>query len=271
MSYKSPRTPGSTPIHDYDSVYSRMSSATPTPSPRPTWADSTPRRPATRAAHSRFNSYSQASDFSPRPPKDSPRYNSIGQYSTADVSHKTSSSRRLSESSPRSKRDRRFSFTYVRASTPYGESDEDEIIEALGHTYCFPHSPPPRSIITANPLSYLETLMMTGDGTLITTTTCRVLPPPLSTMTTTHESRPLLSSRLSLNLDLLPVSATAVDPPPRSPLPGHRLSVPLAHTAASPPLPLLLPRPLMPMLESTAFLLDTHSRTGTLPKSPSFS
>ncbi|RBR02349.1 hypothetical protein FVER53590_01825 [Fusarium verticillioides] len=84
MSYKSPRTPGSTPIHDYDSVYSRMSSATPTPSPRPTWADSTPRRPATRAAHSRFNSYSQASDFSPRPPKDSPRYNSIGQYSTAD-------------------------------------------------------------------------------------------------------------------------------------------------------------------------------------------
>ncbi|KAK2673717.1 hypothetical protein RAB80_011260 [Fusarium oxysporum f. sp. vasinfectum] len=138
MSYKSPRTPGSTPIHDYDSVYSRMSSATPTPSPRPTWADSTPRRPATRAAHSRFNSYSQASDFSPRPPKDSPRYNSIGQYSTADVSHKTSSSRRPSESSPRSKRDRRFSFTYVRASTPYGESDEDEIIEALGHTYVLP-------------------------------------------------------------------------------------------------------------------------------------
>ncbi|KAJ4254448.1 hypothetical protein NW762_010046 [Fusarium torreyae] len=139
MSYQSPRTPGSTPIHDYDSVYSRMSSATPTPSPRPTWADSTPRRPATRAAHhSRFNSYSQASDFSPRPPKDSPRYNSIGQYSTADVSHKTSSSRRPSESSPRSKRDRRFSFTYVRASTPYGESDEDEIIEALGHTYVLP-------------------------------------------------------------------------------------------------------------------------------------
>ncbi|KAK6710114.1 hypothetical protein SNK03_004560 [Fusarium graminearum] len=83
MSYHSPRTPGSTPIHDYD-TYSRMSSATPTPSPRPTWADSTPRRPATRVAHSRFNSYSQTSDFSPRPPKDSPRYNSNGQYSTAD-------------------------------------------------------------------------------------------------------------------------------------------------------------------------------------------
>ncbi|KAF5228142.1 hypothetical protein FAUST_11296, partial [Fusarium austroamericanum] len=137
MSYHSPRTPGSTPIHDYD-TYSRMSSATPTPSPRPNWADSTPRRPATRVAHSRFPSYSQASDFSPRPPKDSPRYNSNGQYSTADVSHKTSSSRRPSESSPRSKPGRRFSFTYVRASTPYGESDEDEIIEALGHTYVLP-------------------------------------------------------------------------------------------------------------------------------------
>ena len=138
MSYHSPRTPGSTPIHDYDGVYSRMSSATPTPSPRPTWADSTPRRPATRAAHTRFNSYSQQGDFSPRPPKDSPRYNSFGQYSTADVSPKTSSSRRLSTSSPRTKHDRRSSFTYVRASTPYGESDEDEIIEALGHTYVLP-------------------------------------------------------------------------------------------------------------------------------------
>ncbi|KAF7548977.1 hypothetical protein G7Z17_g6705 [Cylindrodendrum hubeiense] len=139
MSYPSPRTPGSTPIHDYDSVYARMSSATPTPSPRPTWAESsTPRRPATRAAHGRFNSYSQTGDFSPRPPKDSPRYNSNGQYSTADVSPKYFSSRRPSGSSPRSKRDRRSSFTYVRASTPYGESDEDEIIEALGHTYVLP-------------------------------------------------------------------------------------------------------------------------------------
>ncbi|KAH6894478.1 hypothetical protein B0T10DRAFT_252736 [Thelonectria olida] len=140
MSYPSPRTPGSTPIHDYESVYTRMSSATPTPSPRPTWAETTPRRPATRAAHGRFNSYSQSGDFSPRPPKDSPRYNSNGQYSTADVSPKhSSSSQRPSVSSPRSsKRDRRSSFTYVRASTPYGESDEDEIIEALGHTYVLP-------------------------------------------------------------------------------------------------------------------------------------
>lgn len=118
-----------------------MSSATPTPSPRPGWAEAnTPRRPATRAAHGRFNSYSQQGDFSPRPPKDSPRYNSYGQYSTADVSPKhSSSSRRPSGSFPRSsKSDRRFSYTYVRASTPYGESDEDEIIETLGHTYVLP-------------------------------------------------------------------------------------------------------------------------------------
>lgn len=138
MSYPSPRTPGSTPIRDYD-TFSRMSSATPTPSPRPGWADA-PRRPATRAAHTRFNSYSQQGDFSPRPPKDSPRYNSSGHYSTADVSPKhSSSSRRPSGSFPGpSKSDHRFSYSYVRASTPYGESDEDEIIETLGHTYVLP-------------------------------------------------------------------------------------------------------------------------------------
>lgn len=84
MSFASPRTQGSTPIHDYDPVYARMS-ATPTPSPRPGWADvQTPGRPATRAAHGRYNSYSQEGSFSPRPPRDSPRYNSSGQYSTAD-------------------------------------------------------------------------------------------------------------------------------------------------------------------------------------------
>lgn len=32
-------------------------------------------------------------------------------------------------------RDRRFSHTYVRAATPFGESDEDEIFEASGRTY----------------------------------------------------------------------------------------------------------------------------------------
>lgn len=63
-----------------------MSSATPTPSPRPNWLDAqqTPRRPATRAAHTRVNSYSTQSTFSPRPPRDSPRYNSSGEYATVD-------------------------------------------------------------------------------------------------------------------------------------------------------------------------------------------
>lgn len=111
-----------------------MSSATPTPSPRPNWLDATtPRRPATRAAHSRATSYSQQGSFTPRPPKDSPRYNSSGEYATVDVSPLTSSSTRRP-----SGRDRRYSYTYVRASTPYGESDEDEIIEALGRTYVLP-------------------------------------------------------------------------------------------------------------------------------------
>jgi hypothetical protein len=119
-----------------------MSSATPTPSPRPNWLDSTtPRRPATRAAHSRVHSYSQQTpSFSPRPPRDSPRYNSSGEYATVDVSAKhSSSSRRPSGSFQRpSNSGRRYSYTYVRSSTPYGESDEDEIIEAMGHVYVLP-------------------------------------------------------------------------------------------------------------------------------------
>ncbi|KAI9900491.1 hypothetical protein N3K66_004753 [Trichothecium roseum] len=119
-----------------------MSSATPTPSPRPTWfegAGSTPRRPATRAAHTRVSSYSTQSTFSPRPPRDSPRYNSSGEYATVDVSYNNSSSRRPSVSFQRpSKHNRRSSFTHVRSSTPYGESDEDEIIETLGCTYVLP-------------------------------------------------------------------------------------------------------------------------------------
>ena len=124
-----------------------MSSATPTPSPRPNWLDAqqTPRRPATRAAHTRVNSYSTQSTFSPRPPRDSPRYNSSGEYATVDVSYQDFSSRGPSNPSHHhhhhraSKRDRRSSFTsYVRSSTPYGESDEDEIIEAMGRTYVLP-------------------------------------------------------------------------------------------------------------------------------------
>ncbi|KJZ78579.1 hypothetical protein HIM_01970 [Hirsutella minnesotensis 3608] len=141
MNYPSPRTPGSTPIHEWE--YSRMSSATPTPSPRTNWFEaSTPqRRPATRAAHhSRSSSYAQHSSYTPRTHMESPRYNSYGDYCTVDVSAKDfSSSRRPSgpfQSPPG--RDRRHSYANVRASIPYGESDEDEIFEAMGHIYVLP-------------------------------------------------------------------------------------------------------------------------------------
>ncbi|KAK1248462.1 hypothetical protein MKX08_006682 [Trichoderma sp. CBMAI-0020] len=134
MNYPSPRTPGSTPIHEWE--YTRMSSATPTPSPRPSWLE-TPRRPATRAAHSRASSYSQGGASTPRAPVDSPRYNSSGQYATVDVSSKHFSSSRGPSGSSQfpAWHDRRFSHTYVRAATPFGESDEDEIFEASGRTY----------------------------------------------------------------------------------------------------------------------------------------
>ncbi|RCI17118.1 hypothetical protein L249_2590 [Ophiocordyceps polyrhachis-furcata BCC 54312] len=133
MNYPSPRTPGTTPMHEWE--YSRMPSATPTPSPRANWFDpSTPRRPATRAAahHSRASSYQQP--HSPWPYMESPRYNSYGTYCTVDVSVKDfSSSRRppVWVSPPPSP-------CRGRASTPYAESDEDEFFEAMGRTYMLP-------------------------------------------------------------------------------------------------------------------------------------
>ncbi|KAM3458119.1 hypothetical protein MY3296_000769 [Beauveria thailandica] len=155
MSFPSPMTPGSTPQYDRD--YRDYSA---TPSPRRDWtfdSPTTPIRPATRAAHGRAASYSQRSPFpphpqvvrpqppvySPHPWGDSPRYTSDGVYAArvdVDVSPKHfSSSRRPSASfytPPRG--DRRHSYFHVRASTPYGESDEDEIIETLAGTYVLP-------------------------------------------------------------------------------------------------------------------------------------
>lgn len=61
------------------------------------------------------------------------------------------SSRRTSaqyQTPPR--RDRRNSYTYVRASTPYGESDEDELIEAMGFTLKIPARTRFKSRHTAN-------------------------------------------------------------------------------------------------------------------------
>ncbi|KZZ99432.1 hypothetical protein AAL_02004 [Moelleriella libera RCEF 2490] len=138
MGYPSPRTPGSSPVHEWD--YGRMFSSTPTPSSRQWFESSTPRRPATRAAHARSSSYTQHGFSTPRTHMESPRYNSQGDYCTVDVSGKAfPSSRRTSaryQTPPR--RDRRHSYTYVRGSTPYGESDEDEIIETYERTYVLP-------------------------------------------------------------------------------------------------------------------------------------
>lgn len=147
-------TPGSTPLYDRD--YRDYSA---TPSPRRDWmfdTPTTPIRPATRAAHGRSASYSQRPPFPAHPqarpqppvysphPLDSPRYTSEGVYAArvdVDVSAKHfSSSRRHSASfhhiPPRG--DRRHSYSHVRASTPYGESDEDEIIETMAGTFVLP-------------------------------------------------------------------------------------------------------------------------------------
>ncbi|TQV97849.1 hypothetical protein V2A60_006431 [Cordyceps javanica] len=151
MNFPSPMTPGSTPQYDRD--YRDYSA---TPSPRRDWTfdtPTTPIRPATRAAHGRAASYCQRSPFPPHPqpqprpqppvysphPWDSPRYTSDGVYAArvdVDVSPQYFSSRRHSASWPSFHvpppwGDRRHSYSHVRASTPFGESDEDEIIESL--------------------------------------------------------------------------------------------------------------------------------------------
>ncbi|OAQ99349.1 hypothetical protein LLEC1_01058 [Akanthomyces lecanii] len=153
MNFPSPMTPGSTPQYDRD--YRDYSA---TPSPRRDWTfgtPTTPIRPATRAAHGRAASYSQRSPFPlhpqarPQPPVysphpwESPRYTSDGIYAArvdVDVSPKHFSSSRRHSASLHTPPwgDGRPSYYHVRASTPYGESDEDEIIETLAGTYVLP-------------------------------------------------------------------------------------------------------------------------------------
>lgn len=153
MNFPSPMTPGSTPQYDRD--YRDYSA---TPSPRRDWTfdtPTTPIRPATRAAHGRAASYSQRSPFPPHPqarpqppvysphPWESPRYTSDGVYAArvdVDVSPKHFSSSRRHSASFHTPPwgDGRHSYSHVRASTPYGESDEDEIIETLAGTYVLP-------------------------------------------------------------------------------------------------------------------------------------
>ncbi|KAJ9165777.1 Vegetative cell wall protein gp1 [Coniochaeta hoffmannii] len=121
MTYNSPS--GSTPRAGGYYYEDKYASPSPTPSPRYYYAGGqTPQRPATRA-HFRGNS-SGAFDYgSPRTPQFSPRYTSDGQYATANRP---------------SRRERRHSASYYRASDFYGESDEDELIEINGVTYVLP-------------------------------------------------------------------------------------------------------------------------------------
>ena len=73
----------------------------------------------------------------------SPRYNSQGDYCTVNVSAKQSPSshRPLGDHHTSPRRDRRHSHTYVRASTPHGDSDEDETIEVMGRTFVLTADP----------------------------------------------------------------------------------------------------------------------------------
>lgn len=133
-------------------------------------------------------------------------------------------------------------------------------------TCCQPSHDP--SVTSAAPRFIIEILM--GYGALISTTAYREPQLPHSMTSSTVESRSLcITSRLNpnLNRDHLPASATPVALPPRS-LSDPKRSDPRPNSARS--LPHLRPRLLRLMHESTAFLLATHSRTGILPRSPSY-
>lgn len=113
-----------------------------TPSPRASGTNfasygpaSTPQRPATRAHFRNPSAAAFAGYSSPRGPSFSPRYTSSGEYATANVSQ---SGRKPASSGQHTRRERRNSYSYYRASDHHGESDEDEFIEIDGRLYMLP-------------------------------------------------------------------------------------------------------------------------------------
>ncbi|KAK3381716.1 hypothetical protein B0H63DRAFT_546358 [Podospora didyma] len=132
-------SPYGTPGQEYFFDEKKFPSPSPTPSPRGPafFFGAAQQRPATRA-HFRNPSATAAFNYSsPRGPSFSPRYTSDGQYATANVSP-SRSTRKPSFSGPRTRRERRNSYSYYRASDSHGESDEDEYIEINGVTYVLP-------------------------------------------------------------------------------------------------------------------------------------
>ncbi|KAI1423481.1 vegetative cell wall protein gp1 [Xylaria sp. FL1777] len=118
---------GGDPYYNYD-----VNSPSPTPSPHhyPFYPAKTPQRSATRN-HVRGASTAGFGDFVPRPTTAfSPRYKSTGEYATGPSPQVSSRKRSFSHKG----RERRKSFSYYRAS--YGDSDEDEVIEA-GNGYVY--------------------------------------------------------------------------------------------------------------------------------------
>ncbi|GJC88147.1 hypothetical protein ColLi_10985 [Colletotrichum liriopes] len=111
---------GSIPVDARNYDWERYMSATPTPFPWESssyyYPGSAPQPLGTRAHFS--NAGSGFSELSSRPPAPPPRYTSDGYYATANPS--------------------RSSYVHVQASTPHGESGEDDIIDLNGYLYVLP-------------------------------------------------------------------------------------------------------------------------------------
>ncbi|KAI1077184.1 hypothetical protein F5B20DRAFT_275949 [Whalleya microplaca] len=130
MSYRSPY---STPHRGESGYYYDVHSPSPTPSPRHYHFHpaQTPQRPATRAhTHTRNASTAGYEHFRPSTAF-SPRYTSTGEYATGPSPNVSSRKHSFSKGSHKfqipPKRERRNSASYFRA--PYGDSDDDEVID----------------------------------------------------------------------------------------------------------------------------------------------
>ncbi|KAK4216850.1 hypothetical protein QBC37DRAFT_278441 [Rhypophila decipiens] len=126
---------------DYYQGYDKtFGSPSQTPSPRASGSffgtGATPQRPATRAHFRNPSAAAFAGYSSPRGPSFSPRYTSDGTYATANVS--SSGRKPASSGQPHTRRERRNSYSYYRASDHHGESDEDEFVEIDGRFYMLP-------------------------------------------------------------------------------------------------------------------------------------
>ncbi|GKT94053.1 LOW QUALITY PROTEIN: vegetative cell wall protein GP1 [Colletotrichum tofieldiae] len=134
--YSSPYT-GSTPGEEYYYKQERYQSATPTPSPRGPSSYYYPGATPSGPRPARTSATPAAASANSVPVRRRRRLDTRAMATMPrQIGHHSRKHSWATPSQP--KRERRSSYVYVRASTPHGESDEDEFIEVDGRTYVLP-------------------------------------------------------------------------------------------------------------------------------------